>query len=496
MRLISTRTLELVEFFSSEIPSYAILSHCWGKNEVSLQQFNNGEKRDTPAFKKIIDCCRLAREHGLDWAWIDCCCIDRTSSTELSEAINSMFRWYEQAKVCFAFLSDLELRDNTYDFSTCRWFSRGWTLQELLAPPEVRFFDKFLKRVGSRRSLAYDIASAAEIDSRYLLQPRSFREACVAQRMSWAAGRRTSRTEDIAYCLLGLFDVNMPLLYGEGGRKAFLRLQQYIISQSSDESIFAWMSHDGPERRGMLAKWPSEFARCGDVRRSGSTIKRPPYTVTSRGLEFPIAAAFAPDWLTPVLPQSFGSPMVQIDCEQGRLPAPTRSISIRLKRAPDGHQIWYRADASKLELRNKSMLWETLDVLIHGYTTVYIPQPEFEDGQPGLYKPERHWLGDMALTNLVPSVLWMMCLPLSFTSMRLLPECDCCQNSRGIMLWVYLAWGWKLSRNSYWYLVSVIAVLWLFGDLHAYGLLVAALSRTAFIEVARFVISPRTFEAR
>ena len=491
MRLIHTKKLELCEFFDSKIPDYAILSHCWGDGEVSFQQFNNRPRKDGPGLKKIMDCCKLARDYGLEWAWVDCCCIDKTSSTELSEAINSMFRWYERATMCFAFLSDIDTWDNDLDFSTCRWFKRGWTLQELLAPPDITFFDKRLEKIGTRRSLADIIASITGIETKHLLEPRTFREACVAQRMSWAAGRQTSRTEDVAYCLLGLFNVNMPLLYGEGGPKAFLRLQQHIIPQSSDESIFAWTSKLNGERRGMLANWPSEFARCRDVRRSESAMKRPPYTLTSRGLEFPIAAAFAPDWLAPGLPRSFGSPMVQLECEYRTPSLPARSVSIRLQRALDGDQIWYRADATNIELRNKSNFWQTADVLIHGYTRVYIPQPESEDGQPGLHKPERRWLDDVAITNLVPSVLWMMCLPLSFTSMELVPQCDSCQSSRDIMLWVYLAWGWKLSRNSYWYLVSVIAVLWLLGDLHAYGLLVAALSRTASVEVARFVFSPR-----
>ena len=493
MRLIHTTRLELCQFFDSNVPEYAILSHCWSDDEVTFQEFESRNNRVGCGFQKITDCCGLARKRNIEWAWIDTICIDKTSSTELSEAINSMFRWYERAAICFAFLSDTEMRQNGAELSACRWFTRGWTLQELLAPPKVIFLDGSLHHIGTRRSLAHNIAAVTGIEERYLLEPQSFREACIAQRMSWAAGRQTSRAEDVAYSLLGLFNVNMPLLYGEGGHKAFLRLQQHIISQSSDESIFAWTSKIPGERRGMISKWPSEFGACGDVRCSNSLMKRPPYTLTSQGLEFSVAAAFAPDWLTPFLPRNFGPPMVQLDCEVRSASAPAKSVSIRLRRALDGDQIWHRADASKLDLRPQSRLWHTLDVLIHGYTKVYIPQLESEDGRYSLLKPERRLLSDMAITNLVPSILWIICLPMSFFPWQVIPESGCGQCSRDIVIWVYLAWGWKLSRNSYWYLVSVVVVLWLLGDLKAYGLLAAAVSRSAFIEVARFVLSPRQY---
>lgn len=110
MRLINTTTLELREFFDSEIPEYAILSHCWDGEEVSLQEYQDGKKKEGSRYAKIIDCCGLARKRGLEWAWVDTCCIDKSSSAGLSEAINSMFKWYEQAKVCFVLLSDFTTR--------------------------------------------------------------------------------------------------------------------------------------------------------------------------------------------------------------------------------------------------------------------------------------------------------------------------------------------------------------------------------------------------
>lgn len=147
MRLINTATLELSEFFDSQVPPYAILSHCWGENEVSIQEFKAGANKQGSGYAKITNCCRLAKDRKL--SWVDTCCIDKTSSAELTEAINSMFTWYENAEVCFAFLSDLEKVNEVYDLSSCRWFTRGFTLQELLAPREVIFFDASSMEVGT-----------------------------------------------------------------------------------------------------------------------------------------------------------------------------------------------------------------------------------------------------------------------------------------------------------------------------------------------------------
>jgi hypothetical protein len=174
----------------------------------------------------------------IDYAWIDTCCIDKTCSAELNEAINSMFKWYEQALMCYAFLSDLapgaELEEALAD---CRWFTRGWCLQELLAPNEVIFFDRQWTAVGTRFKLKDLISKITRIDEHVLIDSQRMYELPIARRMSWAARRHTTRVEDQAYCLLGLFEVNMPMLYGEGDR-AFLRLQEEVIKRSSDLSIF------------------------------------------------------------------------------------------------------------------------------------------------------------------------------------------------------------------------------------------------------------------
>jgi len=170
------------------------------------------------------------------------CCIDKTSSAELSEAINSMFRWYQKASVCYAYLADV-LKDTDPDkdpeeFSRSRWFTRGWTLQELVAPKNVVFYSRSWKNIGTKERLCNTISTITGIDIDTLLgEDVTF--VSVANKMSWASGRRTTRTEDMAYCLLGIFDVNMPLLYGEG-KKAFLRLQEEILRSSYDHSLFAW----------------------------------------------------------------------------------------------------------------------------------------------------------------------------------------------------------------------------------------------------------------
>ncbi|KAH8667022.1 heterokaryon incompatibility protein-domain-containing protein [Xylariales sp. PMI_506] len=257
MRLINVSTQEFHEVFDPKSKSYAILSHAWHEGqEVSHQDWLEWlarkpgwrDIRARSGFEKISKACEMAREYGLDYVWVDTNCIDKTSSAELSEAINSMYSWYKSSKVCFAYLSDVniegqlrqqdsEARKN--EFKRSRWFTRGWTLQELLAPRKVVFFSATWKSIGTRRSLTLLIESTTGIASMYLSGKEQIQSATVARRMSWAATRQTSRKEDMAYSLLGLFDINMPLLYGEG-EKAFLRLQEEIIKVSSDQTIFAW----------------------------------------------------------------------------------------------------------------------------------------------------------------------------------------------------------------------------------------------------------------
>ncbi|KAH7092478.1 heterokaryon incompatibility protein-domain-containing protein [Paraphoma chrysanthemicola] len=239
MRLLDATTLLVHEFFNeAEIPPYAILSHTWEEEECTLQQtqsLGQFELSKRKGYKKIQLCCEQALRDGLNWAWVDTCCIDKTSTAELSEAINSMFRWYRNAVVCYAYLTDVEIVDQ---FGSSRWFTRGWTLQELVAPYALNFYNKHWKNLGSKLELHQLLQQTTGIDTQ-VLTTGELDQVCVAQKMSWAATRQTTRTEDLAYSLLGIFSVNMPLLYGEGS-KAFLRLQEEIMKTSEDQSLFAW----------------------------------------------------------------------------------------------------------------------------------------------------------------------------------------------------------------------------------------------------------------
>ncbi|KAK0611660.1 heterokaryon incompatibility protein-domain-containing protein, partial [Immersiella caudata] len=251
MRLLNTTTKRLQLFMGDDVPRYAILSHTWGAVEITLQaleaRHQNPSGTDVgnetkTAFDKIHKSCDIALQNGYHYIWIDTCCIDKTSSAELSEAINSMFRWYNEAAVCYAYLSDLSPSSFTLSRDTlnkCRWFSRGWTLQELIAPRHVHFYDATWTLRGTKDSLRHVISDATRIDTSILADPARMYSIPAARKMSWAAGRRTTRVEDLAYCLLGLFDINFPLLYGEG-TKAFRRLQEEIMKQTSDMSLLAW----------------------------------------------------------------------------------------------------------------------------------------------------------------------------------------------------------------------------------------------------------------
>lgn len=285
MWLINTETLKLesiLDPWDVDI-EYAILSHTWEGEEVSFQQMQDLDvARTLPGFHKIEKTCELARSQSLRYAWVDTCCIDKSSSSELSEAINSMFNWYKMATVCYAFLTDFPdwvkdspsddsdiingLRDRVSDdnfdhFSHCRWFTRGWTLQELIAPRHLIFFNQAWRPLGTKGRLIDTLGDVTSIDTD-ALQGRDLSEFRVWQRMAWAADRHTTRVEDIAYCLLGIFDINMPLIYGEGYR-AFQRLQEELIRSNNDISIL-WWSMDNyvePKYRPHVYRNPDTFSK-------------------------------------------------------------------------------------------------------------------------------------------------------------------------------------------------------------------------------------------
>ena len=268
MHLIDSNTLRLT-WFPGEAPPYAILSHTWGSEEVGFADFGDLSKIETRAsFQKIKLTCQQARRDDLGYAWVDTCCINKESSAELSEAINSMFRWYRNATICYAYIEDLadDIVLPIADASLirgCRWFSRGWTLQELLAPRNIVFYGPGWVNIGRKGELVEVLEQVTGIPRAVLTGETRLDQISVADRMNWAARRQTTREEDIAYCLMGMFDVNMPMMYGEG-RKAFLRLQEEIVKQTQDDSLFAWRASDkaasAAPYRGLFASSPSEFA--------------------------------------------------------------------------------------------------------------------------------------------------------------------------------------------------------------------------------------------
>ncbi|PWY85860.1 HET-domain-containing protein [Aspergillus sclerotioniger CBS 115572] len=320
--------MRMVSFVDAQqAPPYAILSHTWGPEEEEITfgdlvtwTIDNPPPETSPKFTgwaKIHRACNKARIHGCAYIWIDTCCIDKSSSSELQEAINSMFSFYEKSKVCFAYLIDVEGALNN-DVHRARWFTRGWTLQELLAPEKLIFFNKYWVDIGSKIDKYSVIENVTGIHRKYLFYgfgaftklPPSYERissASVAQRMSWAAKRRTTRREDMAYCLLGLFDISMPLLYGEGD-KAFLRLQEEIMKVTNDTSLLSWgltgpsgydefdisggdleitaeTSSEQPIMAPILASHPGFFRWCGDIFQCPiRPFKETTFSMAQRGL--------------------------------------------------------------------------------------------------------------------------------------------------------------------------------------------------------------------
>nr|VWP00862.1 Carbon catabolite repressor [Ganoderma boninense] len=287
---------------------YAILSHVWDRNgEQTYQDIQRihaerrlaGSSDDSPGpsklklatvwederfSKKLRSFCAFARANGYRFAWADMCCIDKTSSAELSEAINSMYEWYSSADVCYAFLHDVDdsaaPRGPGSQFRRSSWFTRGWTLQELIAPVEVVFLSKDWRMIGMRRTLAAVIEQVTAVNVEILLHRAPLDSVSIARRMSWASTRKTTRIEDEAYALMGIFGIFMATICGEG-RHAFIRLQEEILKRIPDQTIFAWgyfmnplaasqsSIHDiVPGQRSsshLLAQSPSWFARSSSV---------------------------------------------------------------------------------------------------------------------------------------------------------------------------------------------------------------------------------------
>ncbi|XDG06029.1 hypothetical protein ABKA04_005644 [Annulohypoxylon sp. FPYF3050] len=308
MRLLKTKEYRLIE--TNEVPNpfpqYAILSHTWisPRDEITYQDFKR-RKDDIDyglykqkGWKKFKKYCDRAAKDGWEWAWMDTCCIDKTNPADTQEAINAMFRWYQNAGVCYAYLEDVDANeasdtdmgfplnwdfddiasiDNVADRDSvihkalrphlikAKWFTRGWTLQELLAPPYLVFVDRAWRRIGTRESWADEIKEASRIEARYLtdFSPTDFVSCSLAKRLSWASRRETTIEEDETYSLLGLFGISLPLIYGEGRWRAFNRLQRELITVYNDDSIFAWKAEQSSSELRLGSQWKDSDPRSG-----------------------------------------------------------------------------------------------------------------------------------------------------------------------------------------------------------------------------------------
>ncbi|PPJ57283.1 hypothetical protein CBER1_09011 [Cercospora berteroae] len=264
MRLLNVHTLEFEEFYHDDIeslPRYIIASHRWGKREPKYKDVVKRRHTDSPGHKKIEGFCRTIRESGtgVDWLWIDTVCIDQRSSSELHESINSMFRWYANAECCLAYLGDVVAENDkssndhekhhTASFGRSKWFTRGWTLQELIAPKLVIFFDQTWQAIGhkgqttsncdplcfaSTTNLTSLISQISEIPPDVLHDCEKRKECSDEEKMSWMTNRRTTRVEDLAYCLLGIFEVFMPLVYGEGDQSRHRLLKEILAKKETE----------------------------------------------------------------------------------------------------------------------------------------------------------------------------------------------------------------------------------------------------------------------
>jgi hypothetical protein len=251
MRLLernSAGQLSLTKIFVGDnIPEYAILSHTWGSDieEITYGDLINGTGKSKIGYGKIRFCGERARRDGLRFFWVDTCCIDKSNAVELQEAINSMFRWYQNAAKCYVYLSDVSTRkrkasdrfsEYTWEsaFRSSRWFTRGWTLQELLAPGRdaIEFFSEEGDRLGDKRTLEEQIHETTGITIT-ALRGIPLSQFNVDDRLLWAENRQTTLEEDKAYSLFGIFDIQIPLLYGEGRDKAFKRLREEINKPSN-----------------------------------------------------------------------------------------------------------------------------------------------------------------------------------------------------------------------------------------------------------------------
>lgn len=317
-----------------ENASYVIISHRWLDDEVLYEDIKGSKdtwqivlEKKKRSIAKLHGICRATInfcQGKFKYVWLDTVCIDKKDRDELAAAINSMYRWYKNAEVCFAYLHDYPSRQVS-NFTQSEWFSRGWTLQELVAPKDVVFFDKGWNMIGDKFSLQQELTGRTGIAADYLLHRSKISSASISHRMSWFGGRQVGVAEDMAYCLMGIFGVNMPLLYGEGEERAFRRLQEEIMRYSDDHSLFAWEQPGGSECiSGLLAGSPSWFRNSGKYFHHHDVCNSKPYQITNKGISIYLRLQTHQDGY-----------IASIDCPDGE----DHSLGIYLVRANHGSQI-------------------------------------------------------------------------------------------------------------------------------------------------------------
>jgi hypothetical protein len=402
MRLLNTTTNELKEFPEGDVPDYAILSHTWGDNEVTATDLADGLYSGKEAYwRKINAACKQALADQLEWLWADTCCFPRDNSAERGAAINLVFGWYRDARVCYVYLSDVPSRpgaghgveEETEDpeapgsaFRRSRWFSRGWTLMELLAPPEVRYYSSSWGFLGSYETLGLVSRETAGIPAATESREQMLQSASVATVMSWASGRHTTLPEDKAYCLLGLLGVSMPIIYGEGEEQAFIRLQRRLLQRQDDHSILAW-GYGSTDRNdeedattlcgGFLAKSLAGLAGCGNLHPCQAwKVKGPAFVgFTGEGvrMRLPLVILTTGIWTAP---QS--TLYAILNCCVDRDPSKLIAIPLRIDTHRKSDCVYERSGAP-IVVSREALSYATLRV-IHLRTNRQ-PSPQLEDIQ-------------------------------------------------------------------------------------------------------------------
>lgn len=407
MRLLDTETYELRDHAGYPV-KYAILSHRWYSEEITFNTLDPVRLRDktvfTPQLNKIRGACDQARDDGWKWIWIDSYCIDKTSSEEVARSIRSMFQWYRKAETCYTYLTDVSKSAKSRNVlesapgNPSEWFERGWTLQELLAPRKMTFFDTSWNEIGDKLELAPAIERITGISARYLRDIEDFRTASVATRLSWQASRKTTQIEDMAYSLFGILDVALTPMYGEG-REAFMRLQRELVDTRPDESLFAWTAPTGslpshgrssswsPDEWGLLAPSPDCFRDSRDVVIGNPFRNRPPgsIAVTREGVRFPMTFRELQSTTRMVAPLHFVLPFspvlidrirhkhqkvfaISLNCWRRDSRSDPRPIELYLSRDGTSDDAWRRCMCSELGLDEKmyrgSLSRRTKDVTI------------------------------------------------------------------------------------------------------------------------------------